>query len=489
MLKKFLKETPQAASIVVGLACAGIVLEALRTPAVRNVTFEVFHPLPYLVEGAALLLMALAMTRAPRDLRLEDHPLAAIAACVAASGSLILIVQSEALVGDFAKDVVAATYRLSSALLFILWAERLFRLGARRAACAYALSLVAGASLLAALSFCPLAIGKAALATLPVLSMGLLLSLRGKHGADQQERIDGVEESPLDESLPALKTKSKRDAAIAATLLFVPLVMRGPFISVQSSWIDQQNSALASLLLQMSMAAGLLMGCGLVVLLIRFLWNKRCIMFFELIIVPLSLLAFYAAQASESLWFIYIPIIDATYKALLLFVILMPFLTRAKRPFALAPLGLGILIVGRVPFSLLVTVLPATAYAGLSVVFVTLGIVGSITALLASGMFEDEKPEAGLPLSNAPEQDAATDRACDILAGRHKLTGREREVLGLLARHYNAPYIAKKLVLSPSTVKTHMRNLYAKLEVHSQSDLYLLVEQTAQNPCEECHDR
>ena len=51
MLKKFLKETPQAASIVVGLACAGIVLEALRTPAVRNVTFEVFHPLPYLVEG------------------------------------------------------------------------------------------------------------------------------------------------------------------------------------------------------------------------------------------------------------------------------------------------------------------------------------------------------------------------------------------------------------------------------------------------------
>lgn len=208
MLKKFLKETPQAASIVVGLACAGIVLEALRTPAVRNVTFEVFHPLPYLVEGAALLLMALAMTRAPRDLRLEDHPLAAIAACVAASGSLILIVQSEALVGDFAKDVVAATYRLSSALLFILWAERLFRLGARRAACAYALSLVAGAALLAALSFCPLAIGKAALATLPVLSMGLLLSLRGKHEADQQERIDGVEESPLDESLPALKPKA-----------------------------------------------------------------------------------------------------------------------------------------------------------------------------------------------------------------------------------------------------------------------------------------
>ena len=67
---------------------------------------------------------------------------------------------------------------------------------------------------------------------------------------------------------------------------------------------------------------------------------------------------------------------------------------------------------------------------------------------------------------------------------------REREVLGLLAQHYNAPYIAKKLVLSTSTVKTLMRNLYAKLEVHSQSDLYLFLESTAKiSSQEESHDR
>lgn len=73
---------------------------------------------------------------------------------------------------------------------------------------------------------------------------------------------------------------------------------------------------------------------------------------------------------------------------------------------------------------------------------------------------------------------------------QRKLTKREREILGLLARRYNAPYIAKKPVLSPSAVKTHMRNLSAKLEVHSQSDLYLLAEQTAQNlRREEAHDR
>lgn len=484
MLKNYLKETPQAASIVMGLACAGLVLEALRTPAVRNVTFEVFHPIPYLIEGIGLLAVAFTLGRFNQSFSIGKHPFSAIAPGAAASISLFLIMQSgDPLTGDIAKDAVTSVYRLSSALLFVLWAERLYSLGARRAACAYALSLVVAAALMAILSFCPLAIGQAVLVTLPLLSVGLLVSLRGA----EADKKDGAR---LDGSLPALKTKTKRDILIAAVLLITPLIMRGPFISVQSSWIDQQSNSIASFLLQISMAVGLLLGCGLIIVLIRFLWNKRCIMFFELLIVPLSLLAFYAAQASEALWFFYVPIVDATYRTLLLFVILMPFLVKTKNSFALMPIGLGVLIVGRAPFSLLVSILPATVYAGVSVAFVTLGIAGSITALLASGMFEDEKPA-----QNSSQPDFATwnnglEHACDILAQERKLTAREREVLGLLAQRYNAPYIAKKLVLSPSTVKTHMRNLYAKLEVHSQSDLYLLLENTVKTPGqEEIHDR
>lgn len=484
MLKNYLKETPQAASIVMGLACAGLVLEALRTPAVRNVTFEVFHPIPYLIEGIGLLAVAFTLGRFNQSFSIGKRPFSAIAPGAAASISLFLIMQSgDPLTGDIAKDAVTSVYRLSSALLFVLWAERLYSLGARRAACAYALSLVVAAALMAILSFCPLAIGQAVLVTLPLLSVGLLVSLRGA----EADKKDGAR---LDGSLPALKTKTKRDILIAAVLLITPLIMRGPFISVQSSWIDQQSNSIASFLLQISMAVGLLLGCALIIVLIRFLWNKRCIMFFELLIVPLSLLAFYAAQASEALWFFYVPIVDATYRTLLLFVILMPFLVKTKNSFALMPIGLGVLIVGRAPFSLLVSILPATVYAGVSVAFVTLGIAGSITALLASGMFEDEKPA-----QNSSQPDFATwnnglEHACDILAQERKLTAREREVLGLLAQRYNAPYIAKKLVLSPSTVKTHMRNLYAKLEVHSQSDLYLLLENTVKTPGqEEIHDR
>ena len=45
------------------------------------------------------------------------------------------------------------------------------------------------------------------------------------------------------------------------------------------------------------------------------------------------------------------------------------------------------------------------------------------------------------------------------------LSGREREVLGLIAGGSSIPMIAKELFLAPSTVKTHVQRLYEKLGV------------------------
>jgi len=49
------------------------------------------------------------------------------------------------------------------------------------------------------------------------------------------------------------------------------------------------------------------------------------------------------------------------------------------------------------------------------------------------------------------------------------LTAREQEVLEHLARGLSAPQIAELLVLSPTTVKTHLGNLYEKLEVSDRA--------------------
>ena len=52
---------------------------------------------------------------------------------------------------------------------------------------------------------------------------------------------------------------------------------------------------------------------------------------------------------------------------------------------------------------------------------------------------------------------------------RALLTAREQEVLEQLARGLSAPQIAQELVLSPTTVKTHLGNLYEKLEVSDRA--------------------
>lgn len=54
--------------------------------------------------------------------------------------------------------------------------------------------------------------------------------------------------------------------------------------------------------------------------------------------------------------------------------------------------------------------------------------------------------------------------------GEYDLTDREQEVLELLVDGLTKRQIAERLVVSFHTVDTHIRNIYAKLHVHSRSD-------------------
>lgn len=90
----------------------------------------------------------------------------------------------------------------------------------------------------------------------------------------------------------------------------------------------------------------------------------------------------------------------------------------------------------------------------------------------------DAERAASAPAHPTPDTISEEERtlaACDRLARSHGLTNREREILYLLAQGLNAGAIAEELTASTSTVKTHMRNVYAKLEVHTQNELLLLV--------------
>ena len=66
-------------------------------------------------------------------------------------------------------------------------------------------------------------------------------------------------------------------------------------------------------------------------------------------------------------------------------------------------------------------------------------------------------------------------QAIQSLSVQHMLTAQESNVLAQLAQGLNAKSISEAMTLSTNTIRSHMRNVYAKLGVHSQQELINLV--------------
>jgi RNA polymerase sigma factor (sigma-70 family) len=75
-------------------------------------------------------------------------------------------------------------------------------------------------------------------------------------------------------------------------------------------------------------------------------------------------------------------------------------------------------------------------------------------------------------LARGLEQEAQRSQVQSIL---ETLTPREQEVTWLTVRGYTNRQIAEALVLSPETVKTHVRHILEKLGLRSKGDLRLLL--------------
>jgi len=71
------------------------------------------------------------------------------------------------------------------------------------------------------------------------------------------------------------------------------------------------------------------------------------------------------------------------------------------------------------------------------------------------------------PAANDPGPDRV---APDPLAADSELTGRELDVLQLLAKGFGNQTIAEKLFVSVTTVKTHLRNINLKLDAHNRTE-------------------
>ena len=71
--------------------------------------------------------------------------------------------------------------------------------------------------------------------------------------------------------------------------------------------------------------------------------------------------------------------------------------------------------------------------------------------------------------------DSQLEERCVAAGRKFGLSQREEEVLRLTAAGYSPARIAEQLTISPETVRTHKKRIYAKLEVHSHDELMRLV--------------
>lgn len=74
---------------------------------------------------------------------------------------------------------------------------------------------------------------------------------------------------------------------------------------------------------------------------------------------------------------------------------------------------------------------------------------------------------------------------CQTVSQQYGLTDREQEVLMLLASGHGRKYVANRLQVSLNTVRSHSRNIYGKLNIHSHSDLMALLESTEERTSED----
>ena len=87
--------------------------------------------------------------------------------------------------------------------------------------------------------------------------------------------------------------------------------------------------------------------------------------------------------------------------------------------------------------------------------------------------------QAAAGAGNAPAELSLEERVAEV-ARAYRLSARETEVFALWATGHDLKYVQEKLGLSQSTVKTHVRHIYAKTDTHSRAEVVILLDEAGQ---------
>ncbi len=117
-----------------------------------------------------------------------------------------------------------------------------------------------------------------------------------------------------------------------------------------------------------------------------------------------------------------------------------------------------------------------------------LGPIATISLLLSAVVFSTALASAGdksfrsgwgatKPADDRSSDESPQNAIIEQLAATAGLTNREKQVLSILAQGRGRQFVQRELVISDNTAKTHIRNIYIKLGVHSMRELTNMLDE------------
>ena len=389
--------------------------------------------------------------------------------------------------------VLLALFIVSSSLLLVSWSAMLYRMDACEASLLFVAAIGASGCLQGASAMLSSEVVQGTCALFPLLAALFYLLF-------ERSRAQALPFAPTDGDVSgdgetAFSGRSHRAGYIIAAVLFL---CYGLFFSrMHLTWLPAQE-AWGATAIQVASASGALVAF-VVLTVVRPLPNRRMsVVACESLMIACAFFSiFLTGSAIPGLEPLYLCPMNAAQKTLIYFAfyISLPLRSPAARTACFCLL----LAAYRVASPLYAGVAAASGLLGLGdglvettyvlamalAVLVLVAVMANPSLLPCSSDLADQRGSDG---SDSKERGLADDVAryrsiafYVLLGQKYSLTQREVEIVPLLFERRGAREISDALSISQATAKTHIRNIYQKMGVHTQDDLVFLMaaEQTA----------
>ncbi|MCI8467952.1 MAG: helix-turn-helix transcriptional regulator [Eggerthellaceae bacterium] len=366
-------------------------------------------------------------------------------------------------------DVLGLLAGLAAALFAVQWLDVAGRMGMTTAVRFTGLSLVGGCLLMAVGAALPGELQPLMGLTLAAVSLGLMLfSSSRAEGNDERAPLESVDDS----------WQFTRE--IEPTFLTLNIVFALTFALLFN------NGASALFAGVMAAGGGALVAAGLYAAGIRL-----SVITMERVLLAVTVIACVATPLAPdglqlvlsclvtAAWGLFVPV---NYS----YIVMKSTAVRQAPTFRQAPARLAVPAAG-LAVGWAAAALITLCFGAHSEVFVNLR-TGMIVVLVIVFMAffpseEHHRPDGMAAKPGAPQVVSVSlgaeelfERRCDAVARLYQLSPRESDILRYLAKGRNASWIQEELTISPHTVKSHIYNIYRKLDIHSQQKVMDFVQ-------------